>query len=550
MTLIGWCPGGRKVADMLDTYRGTGVARIFVGRGDPLPAWDSLVLGPLVAASVPVHLSYKTNPVPDVVAWSRRKPPGLRLFLTEDHEPEQGPESGDPTLDEFHAAWGTLVPAFDAHPMRDEIWLGPVFTRYWWQKVAGDRRWLPKVPVDFVGWDVYSDVGYRTPDDLLTIPRAVAAETGVPYLVAELGAKAGPGRAAWMRAMVEAIAADGALTCCWFHKDEWDLSSSPDRTTWQTIILEEAPVTTTAPKNLLDARRLLLNHLDIHPGKVVAADLDPAEVGIVGDPAHRGGYHCGSDRVVPRDYSVIESARDRAGLAKWACALDVGEFSVRSGGTTHNLRTFSAWLVAQCKAGTADTRDIREVIYSTDGKTVRRWDRLGKRTTGDSSHRWHTHISYFRDAIKAGRDQTALMRRYLTHIGLIKPPAPPPAPTPVEDDMEQTDKLTGRTDNANRTVGAVLADLANLRNWLLSPVGAQDGYTAPAPGSPLALLLSMAAGFPAATDGIRERLDQVAAEVADKVLAGLPDGDTGPVSRAELVAAIREVLAGLAVPAS
>jgi hypothetical protein len=176
---------------------------------------------------------------------------------------------------------------------------------------------------------------------------------------------------------------------------------------------------TNAPANLLAARQLLLDKLDMHPGEH-SADLDPAEVGIVGDPAHRGGYHCGRDRVDLDDYSVRESSRDRAGLDDHAAALDIGEFEVRVAGKVHNLRSFSIWAVAQCKANTPDSRDIREIIYTTDGKTVRRWDRLGKRTTGDSSHLWHTHFSFFRDAIKAGRDQRPLFIRYLTEIGLLE----------------------------------------------------------------------------------------------------------------------------------
>ncbi|MCO1597751.1 hypothetical protein M8C17_21605 [Micromonospora sp. RHAY321] len=174
---------------------------------------------------------------------------------------------------------------------------------------------------------------------------------------------------------------------------------------------------TRAPANLLAVRTLLLTHLDNAPGP---DDLDPAEVGIVGDPAHRGGYHCGSDRVVTNDYSVVESPRDRAGLTLDAAALDVGGFEIRSGGGTHTMRSFSLWCVGQCAANAADTRDIREIIYSPDGTTVKRWDRLGKRTSGDSSHRWHTHFSFFRDAIKAGRDQRPLFRRYLSSIGLLE----------------------------------------------------------------------------------------------------------------------------------
>ena len=177
---------------------------------------------------------------------------------------------------------------------------------------------------------------------------------------------------------------------------------------------------TRAPGNLLAVRELLLTHLNVDKNAVRVADLEPAEVGIVGNSAHRGGYHCGAERVVARDYSVIESTRDSTGLSDYASALDVGQFEVQAGGRTHTLRTFSTWCVAQCVAGAAGTRDIREIIYSPDGRTVKRWDRLGRRTTGDSSHLFHTHFSFFRDAVKAGRDQTPLFRRYLTTIGLLK----------------------------------------------------------------------------------------------------------------------------------
>lgn len=180
---------------------------------------------------------------------------------------------------------------------------------------------------------------------------------------------------------------------------------------------------TTAPAGLLEARRLLLDHLDMHPGQTVAADLDPAEVGIVGDTAHNGGYHCGRDRVVRDDagnivdYSVVESPRDRAGLDLDASALDVGYFKVTTSRGVFDLYDFNAWLVGLCKAHDPGCGDIREVIYSPDGEVVKRWDRLGRRTTGSGSHRAHTHISEFRDA--NGRNMKDLMRRFLIHIGLI-----------------------------------------------------------------------------------------------------------------------------------
>lgn len=168
---------------------------------------------------------------------------------------------------------------------------------------------------------------------------------------------------------------------------------------------------TTAPGNLLDVRRLLLAHLP----------LDPASVGIVGDTAHISegdSYHLGRPEQRTYGYSVGESPRDSSGLSSYASALDVGTFKAGA----YDLPHMSRWVVAQCVAGAPDTKDLREIIYSPDGRVVKRWDRLGKRSSGDSSHLYHTHFSFFRDSTKAGRDQVPLFRRYLTTIGLLEAP--------------------------------------------------------------------------------------------------------------------------------
>lgn len=156
------------------------------------------------------------------------------------------------------------------------------------------------------------------------------------------------------------------------------------------------------PRSLLDARDYLAKR----------TGLSTASLGIVGDGAHRTGYHLGKDRIYSSsgaggdDYSVSESSRDRTGLSDYASALDIGNFN-RGG---HSLRSLSLWLVDQCRRGTGDTKDIREVIYTPDGRTVKRWDRLHIRNSGDDSHLFHTHISYFRDS--RSRDKTGLFRRY------------------------------------------------------------------------------------------------------------------------------------------
>ena len=134
-------------------------------------------------------------------------------------------------------------------------------------------------------------------------------------------------------------------------------------------------------------------------------------LGIVGDTAHAAkgtSYHLGADKLAPGAYSAT-LARDRTGLTNAASAIDIG----RVGGSLPGLRKLSAWLVAECQRGACP--DIREVIYSPDGKVVRRWESLDNQVhsgpgQGDDSHLTHTHVSFYRDS--ESRDKIALFRGY------------------------------------------------------------------------------------------------------------------------------------------
>jgi len=184
-----------------------------------------------------------------------------------------------------------------------------------------------------------------------------------------------------------------------------------------------------APKSILDVRRLIQTHIP---------QLSAVELGIVGDDAHANSgtsYHLGKDALRSTSYSIVESPRDRNGLSDAASALDVGWFKITVKGRNHNLRTFSSWLVGQCRTGAPDTGDIREIIYSPDGEIVKRWDRLGIRSSGDDSHLTHTHISWHRDS--ENRDKTALFRRWFQAIGAIDTP---------EDDMTEAQLIAAVTE--------------------------------------------------------------------------------------------------------
>lgn len=147
--------------------------------------------------------------------------------------------------------------------------------------------------------------------------------------------------------------------------------------------------------------------------------LSPSSLGIVGDAAHqkRPSYHNGQDaitryrRTAANDYS-IRTPRDREPhLTNAASALDIGNFA--------RLRNLSMSLVAQARSGKPGTKDIREIIFSPDGRRVLRWDRERGQTSfpreeGDSSHLWHTHVSWYRDS--EGRSKLAPFKAFFEPV--------------------------------------------------------------------------------------------------------------------------------------
>lgn len=153
-----------------------------------------------------------------------------------------------------------------------------------------------------------------------------------------------------------------------------------------------------APKTLLALRAYLKTE----------TGLADNELGIVGDTAHRYGYHLGEDRLPTGDYSA-RTARDIAGLSDAASATDVGMFP--------RLPALTAYLVALGRAG--ELPDVRELIGpGADGRAYR-WDSLSgwkpqPRDVGDP-HEWHLHISWYRDS--EGRDKTAAFRAFFDGQG-------------------------------------------------------------------------------------------------------------------------------------
>lgn len=149
-------------------------------------------------------------------------------------------------------------------------------------------------------------------------------------------------------------------------------------------------------------------------------DRGGSNLGIVGDASHqaRPSYHNGRDviarygRTCSTDYSICHP-RDVRGLSDAASALDIGPGAVGF----RLLRDFTKRLGEAVVRGDPDTADIREVLGTDDGATVRCWISPqaggGKVLTGcaDTSHLTHTHVSWFRDA--RDHDLTPPFRRLL-----------------------------------------------------------------------------------------------------------------------------------------
>jgi hypothetical protein len=164
-------------------------------------------------------------------------------------------------------------------------------------------------------------------------------------------------------------------------------------------------------------------------------ELPAVSLGIVGNAKHKSGYHLGRDRIFgphgqgEKDYSV-KTSRDDDGLSKAASAMDIGAFK--------RLRQMSKFIVAEARANAPDTRDIREIIYSPDGKKVLRWDRergvaSKPKQEGDDSHLIHTHVSWYRDS--ADRDKTALFIRFFQGGAATATPKARPTPKPAKGEI-------------------------------------------------------------------------------------------------------------------
>lgn len=233
--------------------------------------------------------------------------------------------------------------------------------------------------------------------------------------------------------------------------------------------------------------------------------------------AVKPGYHNYLAALAGDDYSR-QLADDLAGPRDKAAALDLTMSAAA-------MRTYTSRLDAAARA--RDERlfvgghpIIREFIGTKDSRSVYCYVLTGGRALGvgadagpdpgrDETHLWHLHISFIRRFV-ALPDLAPRLMSVLSGESLAAWRAR--TKTTSGGDMQQNERLTARTTNPNRTVGNVLGDVSNLRDWLISKVGAPS-VTPPVAGSPLALLLAMATDWQAESQRQKLRDEAILAAV-------------------------------------
>lgn len=129
-------------------------------------------------------------------------------------------------------------------------------------------------------------------------------------------------------------------------------------------------------------------------GGRVSPDLGGALSGIVGDRAHTRGYHRGRNFVPSTDYSR-QLTEDKKGDGDYACAIDMS-FSASK------MKLYTGRLKAATERNDPRMKYVREFYGTLNGSDVYGLihegsaDNTWRRSTSDSSHLWHVHISILR----------------------------------------------------------------------------------------------------------------------------------------------------------
>jgi hypothetical protein len=207
--IFGWNAANGTVdglQEMIDTYGMPDVCRIFTGPGKGIISWNSPLLA-LLDPEVVLIYSWKDWPLPAGAFsnWMTSKPTDRfpEVWWCIDHEPEQGPESGDPDPVLYRQQWTQALAIYNNHPRKAQFYPVPIFTEFYARKydtvpnpATGGTWWDDfGVVAEFhgmrgIGFDIY-DTGYaqftlyRTPEHRNEIPLKYAMRVRLPLLICE-----------------------------------------------------------------------------------------------------------------------------------------------------------------------------------------------------------------------------------------------------------------------------------------------------------------------------------------------------------------------------
>jgi hypothetical protein len=196
-----------ELQKMIDAYGQPDVCRVFSSPGKGIMAWDNPLLQLLKDDCVLVY-SWKDWPLTAGAFenWMTTKPTNRfpKVWWCIDHEPEQGPDSGDPDPSTYRRQWTETLAIRNAHPRRDEFPPVAIFTEFYARKYDSvpnpttGKTWHEDFGVVLgfegmrgSGWDIYESgypefKYYRTPEHRNEIPLKYSEMYNLPMLVCEL----------------------------------------------------------------------------------------------------------------------------------------------------------------------------------------------------------------------------------------------------------------------------------------------------------------------------------------------------------------------------
>ncbi len=241
----------QALADSNAAYGGMEVVRVFY------PGLPSRWPGRAGEVGGPVVVSFKANPS-DVLAgrhdtylaeWFRTAPRDRDIWWSYWHEPEDNVESGDFTAQQWRDAYRRIAGLADAagNPQLHNT----VILMCWTASPKSGRSVSSFFPgadvVEAMGWDCYahSTSPYANPEDMYGKAFAATRELGLPFGVAETGARlgvddaTGSKRGDWLRSIGSwLLERDAAFACYWdavATGGDYRLLDEPSKQAWREV---------------------------------------------------------------------------------------------------------------------------------------------------------------------------------------------------------------------------------------------------------------------------------------------------------------------------